>query len=86
MEQILIECGDFTEVRQRHYDVGNIGHTFQEISVIEVFDFLQEIGMLNGIRLLLIENFGSVQHELKIVGLIYAQLSLIIQSSTSRGH
>ena len=35
VELILIECGDFAEVR--------------ESSVIEVFDFLQEMGLFYGI-------------------------------------
>ncbi len=33
VEHILIECGDFTEVRQRYYDAENVQQLFQEISV-----------------------------------------------------
>ena len=43
---ILIECGDFTEVRQRYYDAENLRQLFQESSVTDVFDFLWEIGLL----------------------------------------
>ena len=46
VEPILIECGKFANVRQRHYDTENIRHLFQEISGTEVCDFLQEIGLV----------------------------------------
>ena len=40
VEHILTECGDLAEVRQRHYDDGNMRQLFQEISVTDEFDFL----------------------------------------------
>ena len=45
VEHILIECGEFAEVRQRYYDAENLQQLFQEISVAYVFDFLCEIGL-----------------------------------------
>ena len=44
VEHILIEYGDFEEVRQR-YDARNLQQLFQEISITYVFDFLYEIGL-----------------------------------------
>ena len=43
VEHILIECGDFAEVRQRYYDVESLHQLFQETNVTYVFDFLREI-------------------------------------------
>ena len=40
MRHILIECGDFAEVRQRYCDSENLTQLFHEISVTYVFDFL----------------------------------------------
>ena len=45
VEHILIECGDFAEVRQNYYDVERLKKLFQEISIIKAFDLLREIGM-----------------------------------------
>ena len=42
VEYILIECGDFAQVRQKCYDAGNL-LLFQEISDAYVLDFLHEI-------------------------------------------
>ncbi len=42
---ILIECGDFAEVRQRYYDAENLQQLFREISATYIFDFLNEIGL-----------------------------------------
>ena len=42
MKQILIECGDFVEVRQRYCNAENVRHMFQEISGTEEFDVLWE--------------------------------------------
>ena len=40
MEHILIEYGDFAEVRQKHYHAESLRELFREISVTEVFDLL----------------------------------------------
>ena len=40
VEHILITFGDFSELRLQYHDVENILQIFQEISVIEVVDFL----------------------------------------------
>ena len=45
VKHILIECGDFTEVRQRYYNAESLQQLFQETSVTYVFDFLCEIGL-----------------------------------------
>ncbi len=39
VEHILIECDDFTEVRQRYYDAESLQQLFQQTSVTYVFDF-----------------------------------------------
>ena len=44
VEHVLIECGDFAEVR-RHYEADSLQHLFQETNVTYVFDFLHEIGL-----------------------------------------
>ena len=33
VEHILIECGDFPEVRQKYYEAKSLQHLFQETSV-----------------------------------------------------
>ncbi len=45
VEHILIECGDFSEVRQRYHDAGSLQQLFQETNVTSVFDYLREIGL-----------------------------------------
>ncbi len=45
VEHILIECGDFAEVRQKYFDAESLQQLFQETSVTYVFDFLHEIGL-----------------------------------------
>ena len=45
VEHILIECGDFADVRQRYYDAESLQRLFQEINVTYVFDFLGEMGL-----------------------------------------
>ncbi len=45
VEHILIECGDFAEVRQRYFDAESLQQLFQETNVTSVFDFLCEIGL-----------------------------------------
>ncbi len=45
VEHILVECGDFAEVRQRYYDAESLQQLFHEINVTYVFDFLHEIGL-----------------------------------------
>ena len=45
VEHILIECGDFTEIKQRYYDDGNLQQLLEEISVTYVFEFLCAIGL-----------------------------------------
>ncbi len=45
VEHILIECDDFTEVRQRYYDAESLQQLFQETNVTYVFDYLREIGL-----------------------------------------
>ena len=45
VEHILIECGDFVEVRQRYYDAESLQQLFQEIRVTYMFDFLRETGL-----------------------------------------
>ena len=47
LSHLCIEHTRFAEVRQRHYDAGSVRQLFQEISVIEVFDFLQEVGLFD---------------------------------------
>ena len=42
VEHILIECGEFAEVRQKYYDAENLRHLFQEIGVTDLFDFLHK--------------------------------------------
>ena len=42
VEHILIECGDFVEMRQKYYDAESLQQLFQEISVTYLFDFLHE--------------------------------------------
>ena len=44
-EHVLIECGDFAEVRQRYFDGENLQQLFQIVNVMYVFDFLHEIGL-----------------------------------------
>ena len=46
VDNILTECGDVAEVRQRYYDAENLQELFQKISVTYVFDFLHEMGLL----------------------------------------
>ncbi len=41
VEHILIECGDFAEVRQRYYEAERLQQLFEEINVRYVFDFLR---------------------------------------------
>ncbi len=41
VEHIMIECGDFAEVRQRS-DAENSGQLFREISITDVFDFCRK--------------------------------------------
>ncbi len=45
MEHVLIECGDFAEVRQQYYEAESLQQLFQETNVTCVFDFLCEIGL-----------------------------------------
>ncbi len=40
LKHILIECGDFPEVRQRYCDAENLRRQFQENILTNVFDFL----------------------------------------------
>ena len=39
VEHIPIKCGDFAEVKQRHYDAESLRQQFQEISIIKVHVF-----------------------------------------------
>ena len=43
VEHILIEWGDFLEVRQRYFDAEGLQQLFQEIRVTHIFDFVSEI-------------------------------------------
>ena len=54
MENILIDCGDFVEVRQRYYDAENLQQLSQEISAAYEFDFLHESGLFHRICLFMI--------------------------------
>ena len=45
VEHILIEHGDFPEVKQKYYDAESLQKLFQQISVTYVFDFLREVGL-----------------------------------------
>ncbi len=47
MEHVLIECGDFAEVRQQYYEVESLQQLFIETTgnVTYIFDFLREIGL-----------------------------------------
>ena len=45
VEHILIECGDFAEVRHRYYEAESLQQLFHKINVAYVFDFLSEIGL-----------------------------------------
>ncbi len=45
VEHILLECGDFPEIRQRYYDAEDLQQLFHKISVTYVFDFLYKIGL-----------------------------------------
>ncbi len=56
VEHILIECGDFAEVRQRYDGAKNLQQLLQEISVTNIFAFLQEIGLFYRILKLLVHN------------------------------
>ena len=49
VEHILIECGNFAEVRQRYYDAEKLQQLFQEISATYVLNFLCEIGLFHRI-------------------------------------
>ena len=40
VEHILMECGDFTEIRKIYYDAEKTRQLFQETIVTEKFDFL----------------------------------------------
>ena len=46
VEHILIESGDFMEVRKIYYGAVNIPQFFQKIRVTYVCDFLHEMGLL----------------------------------------
>ena len=51
-------------VGQGHYDVENIRHLYPEISVTEVFYFLQEIGLFYRTLVLLVHDYlvlGNVE-------------------------
>ena len=63
VQHILVECGDFMEVRQRHYDTENIGQFFQEISVVVVFIFLQERGLFDRIYALLVHDYLNIEMQ-----------------------
>ena len=43
VEHIVVECGDFAEVRERYYEAESLQQLFQQINVTYVFDFLCEI-------------------------------------------
>ncbi len=49
VEHVLIECGDFAEVRQQYYEAESLQQLFQETNVTYVFDFLHEIGLFHTI-------------------------------------
>ena len=45
VEHILMDCGGFADVTQRHHDAESL-RLLQEISGAEVSDFLWKIGLL----------------------------------------
>ena len=44
---LLLECGDFSHIRNKHFHVDTIKQLFNDVPIDNVFLFLKEINLFN---------------------------------------
>ena len=45
--QVLLECGDFSHIRNKYFHVDTIKQLFNDVPIDNVFLFLKEINLFN---------------------------------------
>ena len=51
VRHFLLECGDFSHIRNRYFHVDTIKQLFNDVPIDNVFFFLKEINLLNKLKL-----------------------------------
>ena len=57
VRHILLECVDFSKVRNEYYNVNTIKQLFNDVPIDNIFLFLKEINLFNRLKLLLNKNY-----------------------------